>query len=699
VIENRGDAAPAAAAVTPPSRRPTIALALACAAALLAPLALPLVTGRVFVFNDLAHFNLPMRHLFQQALQAGDSPLWSPSIFGGFYQHGEGQTGMFHPLHQGLYRLFRLDTAFSLELVASYVAAFAGMVWLLRRLRLSGVAACAGALLFAFSGFLLLHYHHMNMVAVLAHLPWLLGAADMVVAGERPNERRAGFAALALLIGSAFLVGFPQAVWWDALALGAFALLRAAETGRWRALAPCAAALVLGVLIGGIQIVPTADAAAGSVRADGNPEFAVSFSLHPLNLVQLWSPYALQGGAYSERDYMWFHEFGIYSGALPAVALAWLWLRRRALPERRLLIVAGTAFAVVMVVLALGRYGGLARLLGYLPVLGSLRAPTRYIVLAQFVQALLAAVAVDDLVAIVERRVEAPTGRQLALWLPAGLGLATLLAANARLTPLGDDRFASVAAAAPGVAAFAVVTALVWLAGRRWRPAVALLLVVTAIDLGTYGIGFVRREPARSVRDLVAGVPLAPAAVDEAYAGAPGAGPVQYDILVLAGYRLTNGYAGLFPASVHGIDSPDAQRLGGARWRFHEDGKRIMLHEYVPRVRLLEEASQSSPSPVGSGHLTVDRPRHLTVQVDSPSPSRRVVGLTERFHAGWTATADGVALPTMRVDGDFLGVVVEPGARVVDLRFAPRSFTIGWIVSAIGVALLGVCCGAWPRWA
>ena len=688
MIETPGAAAPAVAAA-PSSRRRLTVLALACAAALLAPLAVPLATGRIFVFNDLAHFNLPMRHLYQQALQAGDSPIWTPAIFGGFYQHGEGQTGMFHPLHQVLYRLFRLDTAFNLEILASYVFAFAGMVWLLRRLRLSSVAACTGAMLFAFSGFMLLHYHHMNMVAVVAHLPWLLAAADVVIAEARPARRRAGFAALALLIGSAALVGFPQAVWWNALALGGFALLRAAETGRWRALLPCAAAAALGLLIGAIQIVPTADAAAGSIRTGGNPDFAVTFSLHPVNLVQLWSPYALVGGAYSERDFMWFHEFGIYSGALLPVAAAWLWLRRGALPERRLLIVAGSAFVLVMLVLALGHYGGLARLLGHLPVLGSLRVPARYVVLAQFVQAVFAAVAIDDLLAIGERRAAPPAGRQLALWLPAGLSLLTLLFFNAGLAGLGAATFASVPAAAPGVALLVVVTALVWLAGRGWRAAPALLLIVTALDLGAYGIGFVRQEPPRSVRDLVARVPLAPAAVDEAYAGAATEGPVQYDIPVLAGYRLTNGYAGLFPASVHPIDTADAQRLGGARWRFDDAGRRIMLHEYVPRVRLLEEATQASPSRVGSAHLLVDRPGRLAIQVQSPGTAQRIVGLTERFHRGWRATAAGVALPIMRVDGDFLGVVVGPGTSRIELRFAPRSFTIGAVASGIGLVLLG----------
>ena len=47
-------------------------LVVACSVAPLAPLFGPAFTGRVFVYNDLAWFHLSTRHLYQQALHAGD---------------------------------------------------------------------------------------------------------------------------------------------------------------------------------------------------------------------------------------------------------------------------------------------------------------------------------------------------------------------------------------------------------------------------------------------------------------------------------------------------------------------------------------------------------------------------------------------------------------------------------------------------
>ena len=121
----------------PTRHRALTGLVALCSLALLAPLARPLTAGKIFFYNDLSWFHLPMRYLFQQAMQSGDTVLWTPSIYAGLYVLGEGQTGLFHPLHQLLYRLFPLAVAFNLEMIANYVAAFAGMAWFLERLRLS----------------------------------------------------------------------------------------------------------------------------------------------------------------------------------------------------------------------------------------------------------------------------------------------------------------------------------------------------------------------------------------------------------------------------------------------------------------------------------------------------------------------------------------------------------------------------------
>jgi hypothetical protein len=658
-------------------------LVIACSVWLLAPLTVPLFTGKVFVYNDLSWFHLPIRHIYQQALQNGDTVLWTPSLFAGYYLHGEGQTGLFHPWHQLIYRALPLGPAFNLELIATYPFAFGGMFWLLRRLRCSHPAALFGAMLFAFSGFNLLHHHHLNLVVVVAHMPWLLAAADVVITEPERRAQVFGVATMALVLGSAFLLGFPQAVWWNLLSLSAFLLLRVIETGRWRRLLACAAGVVLGIALGGIQLLPTAEMASQSTRMNGSGEFAMTYSLHPLNLFQLWSPRFFESGAFSTLDYMWFHEFGIYSGAIMIASLLWVWIRRDALRERRALIIGTTLFATVMLIMALGLYGGLAIALTHVPGLQSLRAPTRYIMHVQFALAILAAIALDDLLAINEERRPAATGLMPVLWIPPALGVLTTLLLNSGALGYGESTLAPMTHAAEGVGFVVLVTAVLFLAGRRVVWALPAVVALTAFDLRMWALPLIHDEPAKRVATITQAIEPAPQNPAEAYAAGPLNGPYKLNVAALQGYRITNAYVGLFPSTYYPLTSKESLELSGTRWTIAEDGIRTPFDGGVSRVRLLDEHASSAD---GVARMVTDRPGFLVARVESSG--RRLVAFTERFHDGWTATADGVPMRVVRVDADFLGCIVEPGVHRIELRFKPRSFVYGSYVSLAGLVLL-----------
>jgi len=667
------------------TRDRTLILAIAAGSlALVAPLAWPLVNGRVFVYNDLTWFHLPTRYLYEQALRRGDSLLWTPAIYSGLYLHGEGQIGILHPLHLLLYRALPLQTAFNLELIVNYVAAFGGMYWFLGRLQYRIEPALFGAMLFAFSGFNLLHHHHLNMVATVAHLPWLLAATDVLLTDGRRQVRAGAFATVAGILASELLLGFPQGVWWNVIALAWFAAYRVGEIGRWRPLIPPAGAILIGLLLGGIQLVPSADSVLHSLRATATRDFALTYSLHPLNVLQLWSPYAFTGGCYGPLDYPWFHEFGIYSGALPLVSLAWLWVRRRALTDaRRRLATALVVLAVVALILAFGRHGGADVLLTHLPLLQSLRAPTRYIVLTQFALAVVAAMAIEDLLAIREGRTEPPMTMR-AVWVPVALGILTVLV-TALFSRARDPIFAGPMSAVAGLAFVVAATVLIVLSARRVPWALAALAAFTAFDLGAWGIRLVYHERPRTIESLTQAIEAPGDAIADSYAAAPAEGPYRGDLLVLRGYRLTSGYVALYPSSRNGLDTPAFLRLSGTRWIFSTDGVRMPAPPGVARARLLDSAGREAPGRVG---IVTDRPGHIVVRVETRA--RAVLALTERFDDGWSATDPAGRRQVVAVEGDFLGSVVAPGLTRIEFRFMPRSFLWGVSVTAAGAALLAV---------
>ncbi len=269
-------------------------LIAACSGALFLPMLYPLFTGRVFTRDDFAALHLPFRSLYQEALRSGGSFLWTPAYHSGFYLQGEGIAGMTHPLHLMLYRFLPLGPAFNIEIVTPFIAMLWGMWLLLRRFELSGEAAAFGAMVWTFSGFNLFNLAHMNQAAVMAHLPWLLLTSHVLLTSPDRRSRALAFAGFALVVGSQQLIGNPQFVWLACIALAYLVVCLWYGGAPASRVALLVGAGVLGALIGAVQLLPTLDFARESTRMTYSSDEALSFSLSPLNLVQLWSPFAFQ---------------------------------------------------------------------------------------------------------------------------------------------------------------------------------------------------------------------------------------------------------------------------------------------------------------------------------------------------------------------------------------------------------------------
>ena len=368
-------------------RRLCVCTLLAAAGVWLA-MAGPMLLGRVYLADDLGAYHLPLRAFYAQQLQKAEPFDWLPNLYNGYYVTGEGQTGGYHPLHLVLYRLLPLPAAFDLELLLSYPWMFAGTYLLLARRIGSPSAALFGALVFTFSGFNLLHFIHPNAVAVVAHLPWLLVAIEVLLTSFDLRRRVWMVAAIALLTGSQLLLGYPQYVWFSLVAEACYVATRyrAISGSTWRPIAGWLAALGLGLMVGSIQLLPTIDALRDSTRAAADADFAKTGSLAPQNLVQLIAPYLLPGRVWGGNT----HELGLYIGAVPLLLCWWLFLGCRSWGALRPLILGAIALGMVGFLLALGEHGFLYPLQRQLPLVGSFRLPCRAIVLVYLAFALLA---------------------------------------------------------------------------------------------------------------------------------------------------------------------------------------------------------------------------------------------------------------------------------------------------------------------
>lgn len=699
-----------------------IIVAVVSAVGLLAMIARPIWTGTVPVYDDFGVFHLPLRYFLADCLRSGRAFDWMPGMHTGFYLTGEGEAGPYHPFHWVLYLTLPLATAFACEAPAYFLAMFAGMVVFLRP-HTGTVGAIVGAVAFTFSANCLAHAPHLNYIAVLAHLPWLLWLID--VAAARPG-RLWPVAGIALLTGSQVLFGQPQAVSYSVLAEALYTVSVLAVTpGRVVLAVRTIVGKLLGLAVGGVQLVATLDFLKSSNRSGFDPMFG---SMDPVLLIQTVAPHTL-----TTRLPEWQTEplyFGLLAAVLAAFAVA---MQVRASRNRATddgngrLVLFAVGLGILAVWLATGSHGGLYALQTKLPLVGQFRAPFRYVLLAGFAAAVLAAVGYARLARCCREGVSVSTLRLVPIWAVAGLAVAAGVWFTASYPDSGWPKFRE---SFLGGATIAVVAAgLLTLAARGRQFALPLLIAGVATDAVVYNF----RTPPQGTAAWKDTLPL-PEYVASLERPPGESGPVRALSLrwagagiLLHGDTLVNGYrGGLEPRKELDYRTVNALRASGANW-FRQptfeppmdipglkkvDPLWSRVPDPMPRTRVVTDAVVSDDPAADIGTVDVSRtaladrslgltdgpPGTVEVLTDDPGSirvrtegsGRRLLILTESWHAGWVATVDGREVETVPVYGDFLGCVVGPGVADVRFEFRPASLWYGRWLSAFGLLTVGL---------
>ncbi len=703
------------------SRRGSISLPSLCLAAgavLLSYLALPMLRREVYTTADLVDFHLPLRAFYARCLAAWESPAWCPGLFCGYYVHGEGQAGMAHPVHWLLYSSFPLDVALNAEWLLNYPFAFAGMAWFLRRRGLDANGSAFGGLAFAFCGFNVLRYLHLNYLEPFVHLPWLLASADVLIRSG-PRQARWATGGLALLTASTFLLGQPQIVYFAGLAelaylawrLGAGPNLARRRLPLW-ALAKC-----LGVLIAGVQLLPTLDVKARSVRDVGSEAFSESFSIHPANTAQFVAPYFFKSRSLGDRDgtgRRWHgdddslrQEYGLYSGSLPWALLAWTLARGRDRAVGRGLVAWAVAIGGVALLLAFGRYTPLYRVyLTVVPLSDLFRGPSRFVGIVHFAMAVVSAVGFADLAS---RREPVRWARLWPIAVPwlVSMSVTAVLSLDTRGRPEAPLWVSSAKGVLLGPLLAGVAAVGVALAARGVKLALPGLVLFAAADQAMFARDYLGLNRTMGVPAIVATMAPHPP-------GGPTDGRIatgdRPDLALMVDRRAVGGYVALTPRRSLNYAGTPGLRISGAAWVRDEAGRWAPVAGPLPRARLVTgtvasddpraEVGRVDPAAVavvagpmaidggepGAASVVSDRPGRI--RVATVSGTRQLLVLSESFHDGWRLKIDGREAPVVRVYGDFLGVVVGPGRHAVDFEFRPSSLRLGLVASATGLALL-----------
>ena len=681
-------------------------------------MALPLVCGQVPTADDLGAFHLPLRSVYADCLAKGHAFDWIPNLYSGFYLSGEGQIGAYHPLHLFLYGILPLNIAFNVEILLNYPFMWIGTFLFLRRMLQQADAASFGAMAFTFSGFNLLHFVHPNAIAIVAHLPWMLLAFDTLWCSPKKWKRLVAEISVPAILASQILLGYPQYVWFCGFASCLFvAFLSWRDGPKPRTYLLLLAIFVLGFAMGGIQLLSTFDVLIRSSRQSNEAGFLHTGALHPLNLLQFVAPYTFKGRVVGGNT----HEYGIYLSATSLILLCWVYNRLNKGIRHRQLALAVAMFGIVSLVLAMGKYGLLYYVQTYLPVVGRFRFPARYIVLVHFASAVLSAIAISDLKSCLADGKGNRKFRRVGV-LPIVLSLAIAVAAIF----LRKDFLGPPILIAAGPLLLILATLNLHLALRGSRLAMVALVVLAAIDFGSYGLSYAALRQCVAVEEFIDDTDLPPEkngyriVVDRQIREANDT-IRSGNRWVLAGCYQADGYAGLEPSSDLRSSNISLRSLqvANVRWvrncgrngeipgLIPRDETWLEVPEPCARARLVtqcvvsQNAAQAlldsardtaivsqniklSGGPAGSARISQDVPGKIKILAKAPSVQLLVV--SERYHDGWICNVRGESRPVLRVNGDFMGCLVQPGTQTVSFVFQPRSLQMGKLISGVGLA-------------
>jgi hypothetical protein len=463
--------------------------------------------------------------------------LWDASVWGGFPAVGDSQLMMWYPPAL-LFSLLRSWDAFLLSayvLAASFTYAYA---YALTRSRF---ASAVGGVCYGMCGFIVAHLGHAALIHAAAWLPLFIlsleklarrtSVAPGVDSGgelrEDPDEdssvardedargsRRASAGSFWYAVGVASvaccaLAGHPQIFVYTLALGGAYALVRGWRAGaRWRYYFLCALLVSTGAGLAAIQLWPTAELAALSLRASLSFAEFVSYALPLRQTPMLLFPYLFGGSPGTLYDLPYFGAWGSeaggwgagelsgYLGLLPLMlaAIGFFAARRRG-HRCRSLAWFWLATCAVAFLLALGDATPLARLTYQLPVFNKFRVPARHFMelsLGASVLAAFGAHAVLETAAsmrLVKRTLVVAATVMLAC-LVAVVALTDRLnapAAGVLKRPLGFLPWANPATGVPLLVLLAGAAVLLYWHRRPHSVARgALLVVVLVLDLASF---------------------------------------------------------------------------------------------------------------------------------------------------------------------------------------------------------------------
>lgn len=325
--------------------------------------------GEVWYCCDNLLVNIPSKVFLANELTAGRFPISNPYLFSGTPFFADINIAILHPLNL-LYLIMPPFRALTTGILILFLVGSFGMYVLGRVLRLGKFASLAGAIIFGFSGSLVVYANNIPILQVAVLVPWVLAA------WIRGNP-----VVFIIVASLQVLSGHPQLTYYTWLLLASYS---------WRCLWRLVRAGALVFLYTAVQLVPFIFFAFSSTRIGKDFAYVTTDSVHPLSLIRLVIP-GIVGNLTAGTAWIQAGTIHGYVGVLPLLLAPLAWQTK-----------IGRFFigvAVISLFLALGKYTPVYWFAyRVIPGIAWFREPVQFLFLWGFGMTVAAMIAIDRFV-------------------------------------------------------------------------------------------------------------------------------------------------------------------------------------------------------------------------------------------------------------------------------------------------------------
>ncbi len=713
-----------------------------------------ILLGEAWLWEDMVYYSYPVRVFAASAMAMGHLPLWNPYTFSGMPFLADIQTTVLYLPCVAL-ALFVRDGGLNfywleIMVIAHYVLAGWGMYLLASSLDLKRAPALFAGATYMLSGFMITHAIHQQIITMVAWFPLVTMLFRMALTHSR---WRPAFLC-ALLLGHSTLAGYPQLSLYFHMFLFAYFLFLLLGAHRGRALisrpafvlaAKAGMIVGLGLAVAAIQLLPTAELAALSQRAQITYEKSTEGSLAWSQLLTLFIPklFGAAGAAGSNYwgpgTYWYFWETCIYVGILPLmlVTISALLVRRN--PQAAffwgvalftLLFSLGNSFLVHKLVL------------DYVPGFSKFRNPARAGVFFSLAGSLLSAFALQAMMSWEKNSRESRRVRSVLLSI-AGAGIALWGAVvTGMLDPVwGAPKDPAILQAVRKEAYWSLLFVLVSAgallalrANKGWLSRAALALpALFFIDMFVFGADqntsstnpsdyFRRADPlVRFLRNDMKNdlfrvntrnqygmiMDRNQGMVDRIFtlegytplvlqrAIAPYNDTQKFDLLNVKYRTSFDRRTGALSLAPNPTYMARAYFLYDVRVASTEEELAAAFRDPAwnhTTTAILEHESPVRATPQAGGlhgSVRVTAYDDNRVELEAASATEGILVLSEVFYPGWRAYVDGAETAILRADYNLRAIAFPGGSHHVEFRFTPPPFVTGaWVTAAALVVCL-----------